>query len=67
MILAQVGLIVLVTIMGINSGLTKRSDKISSVLIVLGILIMTLGHRSVSSVGVTGKYNQLLEPKWDLL
>ena len=62
LILARVVLIVLVEISGMSSGLTVRSAKISDGFMILGVFTIALGHRLVSSIGATDKYNQLLKP-----
>ena len=66
LILSQVGLIVFVEILGMSSSLTGRNSKISYGFMIIVILTMSLGHRRVSSVGNTDKYNQFLKPKWNI-
>ena len=49
-----------------SSGLTGRSANMSSDFMIIGILIMALGHGHVNSVGATDKCNQLLKHKWNI-
>ena len=60
------GLIVLVEILGMSSGLTVISVKISDGFMIIGILMMALGNVFVNSIIPTYKYNQLLKPKWNI-
>ena len=49
-----------------SSGLTGRSANMSSDFMILGILIMALGHGRLNNVDANDKYNQLLKPKWNI-
>ena len=63
MILAQVGLSVVVAILGMYSGLAGESAKISYGLMICVELTMAFGHRRLNSVGAIKRYNQLLITK----
>ena len=56
----------LAKILGMFSGLTGRSAKISAEFMIIGILIMALGHGRLNNVDANDKYNQLLKPKWNI-
>ena len=64
--LAQVGLFVLVPFLGMSSGLTGQSAKISAGFMIFGELMMALWHGNLNKVGTTDKYNQLFKPKLNI-
>ena len=66
LIISRVVFFVVVTILGMSSGLMGRSAEMSAGLVIICKLTMSLGHRHLNSVFAINKYNQLLKPKWDL-
>ena len=63
LILVRVGLFVMVAILGMSSGLTGRSAKISAGFMIFLKLMMALRHGRLNIVGAFEKYNQQLKPK----
>ena len=61
--IARVGMFVMVEMLGMYSGLTGRSDKMSAGFMNFGELTMVLQHRLINSIGASKNYNKVLIPK----